>query len=145
MARVRYFVKNTIWSQAKYIDLLSNFLGFGFAKWGHSWKYWFRKASIYQPIVPKVLMFILGFCFLNIVWEFLEIDFRKKIRDFLNKNPSPNYFMLKIFQTIFLMSGRTARGQGSQGFYKQVDRLWAQDFLSKIQIVGLIPGWKIDF
>ena len=38
-------------------------------------------------------MFILGFCFLNIVWEFLEIDFRWKIRDFLKKNFNKLFFV----------------------------------------------------
>ena len=47
-------------------------------------------------------MFILGFCFLNIVWEFLEIDFRWKIRDFLKKNLQQIIFCWRFSKPFFL-------------------------------------------
>jgi len=58
--------------------------------------------------------------------EKIEIDFRWQFarRDFPQKKTSTNYFLLKIFQTIFLMNGQTTLSQGCQGFYKQVNRLW---------------------
>ena len=52
-------------------------------------------------------MFILGFCFLNIVWEFLEIDFRWKIRDFLKKkNLQQIIFCWRFSKPFFLWAVR---------------------------------------
>ena len=47
-------------------------------------------------------MFILWFRYLNIVWEFLEIDFRWKIRDILKKNLKQIIFCWRFSKPFFL-------------------------------------------
>ena len=79
------------------------------------------EKPIYQSIAPKGPIFILGFCFLNIVWEFLEIDFRWKIRDFLKKNLQQIIFCWRFSKPFFLWMDRLPHSQGNQGFYKKVN------------------------
>ena len=65
---------------------------------------------------------------------------------FPKKKTSTNYFLLKIFQTIFLMNGQTTLSQGCQGFYKQVNRLCLRHCPSDIPdtMVNLaVPSWRV--
>ena len=58
----------------------------------------------------------------SLIGQFLNwymIYMLNKVHKYLKKS-STNYFLLKIFQTIFLMNGQTTLSQGCQGFYKQV-------------------------
>ena len=83
-------------------------------------------------------MFILGFCFLNIVWEFLEIDFRWKIRDFLKKNLQQIIFCWRFSKPFFLWAVRLPVAKEAKD---SINRLIDYAFDDGLIQGFFIPNW----